>query len=116
MSSGAAPRRLSHVHVQVLDLAAAMQWFRDILDATPEYQDEEMASYRFESGRLVINGGEADDASIVAFRVENCDAAFRDATARGAAVMEPPEDKTYGVRAAYVHGPGRLSVEFEQPL
>jgi predicted enzyme related to lactoylglutathione lyase len=63
---------------------------------------------------LILDRRETDDGSIVAFSVPDCDAAFRDVTARGAAPLEGPEDKPYGVRAAYVRGPGGLSVEFEQ--
>jgi catechol 2,3-dioxygenase-like lactoylglutathione lyase family enzyme len=108
--------RFSHVHVQVRDLDAAVAWFARFLDATPEYQDAEMASFRFDGGRVVVNQNATDDSSILAFRVESCDAAFEAAVAKGAPALEPPEDKSYGVRAAYVRGPGGLLVEFEQPL
>jgi len=114
--TGAAARRLGHVHVRVRDLAAAMSWFREVLGASPVYEDAEMAAYRFDGAGLVLDRRETDDGSIVAFSVPDCDAAFREATQRGAAPLEPPEDKTYGVRAAYVRGPGGLTVEFEQGL
>lgn len=115
MTPDAAPRRLSHVHVRVRDFAAAMSWFREVLGASPVYEDAEMAVYRFDGAGLILDRNESDDGSIVAFRVPDCDAAFRDATQRGAAPLEPPEDKPYGVRSAYVRGPGGLTVEFEQP-
>ena len=35
---------------------------------------------------------------------------------RGAETLEAPEDRAWGVRAAYLRGPGRITFEIEQEL
>lgn len=104
-----------HVHVHVRDLAAAAAWFRDKLGATSAYSDGRMASFRFGAGSVFLDAADEDDRTVVAFRVQDVDAAFRDAVARGAEVAEAPADKPWGVRTAYLKGPGRMTVEFERP-
>jgi uncharacterized glyoxalase superfamily protein PhnB len=104
------------VHVRVRDLAAALRWFAEVLDAAPGYRDAEMAVLEFEGASVILDLRETDDGVTIAFVVDHCDAAFDDAIRRGATAVEPPEDKTYGVRAAYVKGPGAMTIEFEQAL
>ena len=58
----------------------------------------------------------ADALETIGYGSQGCDADFRTLTARGAVVIEPPEDRTWGVRVAYLQGQGRLTIELEQPL
>lgn len=39
-----------------------------------------------------------------------------DGVERGAAVLEPPTNKAWGVRTAYFKGPGELKFEIEGPV
>ena len=60
----------------------------------------------------------APDDSVVTTRFDSkdCDADFRLITSRGAEPIEAPQDRPWGARAAYLRGPGGLTVEIEQLL
>ena len=52
----------------------------------------------------------------VGFDSRNCDADFQRVTSRGGVALEEPTDRPWGVRAAYIQGPGALKFELEQML
>ena len=52
----------------------------------------------------------------IGFESDDCDRDFRAVMERGAVAVEPPNDKPWGARSAYLQGPGRLTFEIEQPL
>ena len=59
------------------------------------------------------------DAKLIArvtlgFDSEDCDADYRTVKGRGAETIEAPQDRPWGARAAYLKGPGGLTVELEQ--
>ena len=60
----------------------------------------------------------APDDSVVTIGLDSkdCDADYRWITSRGAEPIEAPQDRPWGARAAYLRGPGGLTVEIEQLL
>jgi uncharacterized glyoxalase superfamily protein PhnB len=75
-----------------------------------------MSLFIFGSTQLVINDVADDIPSTVAFTSDNCDLDYRDVVARGAVSVSEPKDMPWGVRAAFVQGPGQLTFEIEQTL
>jgi len=69
----------------------------------------------FSGSCLVINGGRGRVATI-GFKSADCDVDFAAIVARSAIVLEPPQNRPYGARVAYLQGPGALKVELEQML
>ena len=89
---------------------------RTIWDAEPVAEDHEMSLFVFGPTQLVINDVEEDIPATVAFTSDDCDRDYRDVIAKGAASVDAPKDMPWGVRAAFVQGPGKLTFEIEQPL
>jgi hypothetical protein len=58
----------------------------------------------------------ADTTATIGFDSQNCDEDFRAVVARGGIALERPTDRPWGVRSAYIQGPGALRFEIEQPL
>ena len=108
--------KINHFHVYVRDLPAASEWFQRVCEAKLGYHDENMASLSLGGVQLLLDKADADSRSTIGFASENCDADFKAATARGAIATEPPTDRPWGVRAAYLRGPGAITVEVEQML
>ncbi len=108
--------QIAHVHVFVKDRPAAVEWLRTIWDAEPVAEDHEMSLFIFGPTQLVVNDVEDDIASTVAFTSDDCDRDYRTVISRGAVGVDEPKDMPWGVRAAFVQGPGRLTFEIEQPL
>ena len=107
---------INHVHVGVRDLPPAVAWIGKIWRAQPDFQNEQMASFRFGSFVLILDRSDQDSPATIGFLTENCDANYKEVVARGAVSLEAPADKPWGVRAAYLQGPGALKFELEQPL
>ena len=106
----------NHVHVFVRDLAGALAWFGRVWAAEPTYQEASMAVLPF--GPIIIVLGEEDEETVttLGYASADCDADFRTVVGRGAVALEEPADRTWGVRVAYVKGPGRITLELEQEL
>jgi hypothetical protein len=64
---------------------------------------------------LILDAAEADSSATIGFESDDCDRDFRAVLERGAVALDPPSNKAWGVRAAYVQGPGRLKFEIEGP-
>ena len=107
---------LNHIHFQVKDLNAAMDWFGTILEVRPGYQDERMASLSFNSMTLIVDSGAVDIPVTLGFESDDCDRDFDAVVKRGAVPIEPPANKPWGVRAAYFKGPGAIKCEIEGPV
>jgi uncharacterized glyoxalase superfamily protein PhnB len=75
-----------------------------------------MSLFAFGDTQLVVNDVEEDVLSTVAFTSTDCDGDFARVVAAGAVAIHEPEDKPWGVRGAFVQGPGKLIFEFEQSL
>lgn len=107
---------VSHVHCQVTDLSGAVRWFGECCDVTPSFRDAHMAVLVFDKFTLILDAAAADSVATIGFNSADCDADLAMMTARGAIVLEPPQDRPYGARVAYVKGPGALKIELEQLL
>ena len=108
--------KASHVHLGVVDLKAALKWFDQVWQLRPTFENETMATLPFGAQSLILDAAAADTAATVAFESQNCDEDFRALMSRGAIALEEPSDRPWGVRCAYVRGPGALRFEIEQPL
>ncbi len=106
----------SHFHVEVRDLTAAVDAFERLWEITPVFENASMATLRFGSIGLLLDQSEHDSKVTLAFESDDCHADFERAVERGAQVLQAPEEKPWGVRAAYLRGPGGITFEIEQVL
>jgi len=107
---------LNHIHLRVRDLKAAVIWFEAVLQAHPGFRNERMATFSFGSFTLILDAAGDDVSATVGFESDDCDRDFRAVIERGAVALEPPTNKDWGVRTAYVKGPGELKFEIEGPV
>ena len=108
--------KINHFHVYVRDLPAATEWFQRVCEAKLGYHDDGMSSLSLGTVQMLLDRSDSDSRSTIGFSTENCDADFAAVIARGAVATEPPSDRPWGVRAAYLRGPGGITVELEQML
>lgn len=106
----------NHIHVFVRDLAGALAWFARVWAAEPTYRQERMAILRFGPILLLLDQGEEETVTTIGYATADCDADFRTVVGRGAEVIEEPADRSWGVRVAYLKGPGHITLELEQEL
>lgn len=104
----------NHFHVFVRDLPGALAWFAQVWAAEPTYRGERMAVLQFGPILLVLDQDEDETVTTIGYATADCDADFRTVVGRGAQVIEEPADRTWGVRVAYLKGPGRITLELEQ--
>ena len=107
---------LNHIHVAVRDLAGALAWLDKVWQLKAEFRNERMATLAFGDFILILDAAEADSPATIGFESDDCDRDFRAVVDRGGIGIEPPSDKPWGARCAYIQGPGRLKFEIEQPL
>lgn len=107
---------LNHIHLRIRDLNAAVIWFEKVLDFHPGFRNEQMPTFSFNSMTLIFDAASDDVSATVGFETDNCDRDFKAVVERGAAVLEPPTNKPWGVRTAYFKGPGELKFEIEGPI
>jgi len=105
----------NHIHLSVRDLRTALNWLDRIWQLKPQFQNDRMATIPFGSFTLILDAAEADSSATIGFESDDCDRDYRAVLERGAVAIEPPSNKAWGVRAAYVQGPGRLRFEIEGP-
>jgi catechol 2,3-dioxygenase-like lactoylglutathione lyase family enzyme len=108
--------RLNHIHVGVRDLPGALDWLDRVWQLKAEFHNDRLATFSFGDFILILDAAESDCPATIGFESENCEEDFRAVVARGAVPIEPPSDRPWGVRCAYIQGPGRLKLEIEQPL
>lgn len=106
---------LNHIHLGVCDLRAALDWLDRVWQLNPQFENDRMATIRFGSFILILDAAEADSSATIGFETDDCDRDFRAVLDRGAVALEPPSNKGWGRRVAYVEGPGRLKFEIEGP-
>ena len=106
----------SHVHINVKDLDSAVRWFESVWEIRPVFQNERMAVISLGSFSVIFDAADEDTRATIAFGSDDCERDFRVVADRGAEVVEGPEKKPWGVVAAYLKGPGALTVEIEQVL
>jgi catechol 2,3-dioxygenase-like lactoylglutathione lyase family enzyme len=108
--------KVGHVHFGVKDLPGALQWMDTVWQLRPVYRDERMAILPFGEFSIIFDASSSDTSATVGFASQNCDDDVRAVKARGGVVLEEPSDRPWGVRAAYIQGPGALKFEIEQML
>lgn len=108
--------RLNHIHVSVRDLPGALEWLARVWQINADFQNERMATLGFGDFILILDSASDDSPATIGFESDDCDRDFRAMIERGATAIEPPGDKPWGVRCAYIQGPGQLKFEIEQPL
>jgi len=108
--------KVSHVHCRVQDLPAAARWFEQVWQVTPVLHNDRMVWLGFGGFGVILDAAPADGVMTLGFDSEDCDADYRTVTGRGAETIEAPQDRPWGARAAYLKGPGGLTVEIEQLL
>jgi predicted enzyme related to lactoylglutathione lyase len=106
----------NHVHVFVRDLAGALAWFARVWTVEPTHREERMAVFQFGPILLVLDQDDEETVTTIGYATADCDADFRTVVGRGAQVIEEPADRSWGVRVAYLKGPGRIILELEQEL
>jgi catechol 2,3-dioxygenase-like lactoylglutathione lyase family enzyme len=107
---------LNHIHVGVRDLRAALDWLDRVWELRPQFQNERMATFPFGAFILILDAAETDSPATIGFESGDCDRDFRAVVERGAVPLEPPSNKAWGARSAYIQGPGQLKFEIEGPL
>ena len=105
-----------HLHLNVRSLTRTLGWIKRIWKTTPVYRDREMAVVPFGPITVIFDRAAKDSPATLAVASRDCDADYRMLLRRGAKPLHPPADRVYGVRSAYVKGPGALTFEIEQPL
>lgn len=108
--------KFSHLHIGAEDLSSALAWFEDVGQLRPTFQNDRMASIPVDGTSLILDLAAEDSVTTIAFETSDCDTAYLALLARGAASVAVPENLSWGVRAAYVQGPGAMTIEIEQPL
>ena len=106
---------LNHIHVGVRNLGEAVAWLDKVWQVKVEFQNERMATLPFGDFILILDAADADSPATIGFESDDCDRDFRAVVERGGIAIEAPSDKPWGVRCAYIQGPGCLKFEIEQP-
>jgi len=107
---------LNHIHLQVRDLTAAVDWLGRVWQVHAGFKNDRLATFSFGSFTLILDAANDDDPATVGFESDDCDRDFQSVAERGATVLEPPANRAWGVRAAYIQGPGALRFEIEGPI
>ncbi|MFQ5352618.1 MAG: VOC family protein [Candidatus Binatia bacterium] len=108
--------QIGHVHVYVSDRPKAVDWLKTVWGTDPIAEDHEMSLFVFGSTQLVVNDVDEDILSTIAFISDDCERDYREAIAKGAVAVHEPQDKPWGVKAAFLEGPGKLIFEIEETL
>jgi predicted enzyme related to lactoylglutathione lyase len=104
------------MHCHMADLSAAVRWFSECCAVTPSFSDGRMAVLVFGPFTLILDAAPTDSVATIGFSSTDCDADFAVIATSGGVVLEPPQDRPYGARVAYLKGPGALKIELEQLL
>ncbi|MEX0674743.1 MAG: VOC family protein [Gaiellaceae bacterium] len=93
--------------LQVPDVRAALEWFRDALGFEVEpYEDGSRYGYAQRGGvHFHLAAPDAGLWSAYVY-VDDVEALHAELAARGAEIVQPPTDKGYGLRDLLVRGPG----------
>jgi uncharacterized glyoxalase superfamily protein PhnB len=107
---------LNHVHCSVCDLRAAIQWLREVWLAEPTFANDRMAVVPFGALTVIFDQSDKDTCATIGFESADCDADYNTVVERGAVPLEPPSNRAWGARSAYLRGPGAITFEIEQVL
>ena len=106
--------RFLGIQGDVHDPGEAARWFAGILKVHPHIDDD---GVRVALGgfHVALCASSTETVGTLGLNGRDCDADYAEVVQRGAEPISPPAGRPWGVRAAYVKGPGALVVEFEQP-
>ena len=107
---------LNHIHLQVQDLRAAVNWFEKVMQVYPGFRNERMATFLLNSMTLILDEGDEDTVATVGFESDDCDRDFQMLLGRGAEALEAPANRPWGIRTSYFKGPGAMKFEIEGPV
>jgi predicted enzyme related to lactoylglutathione lyase len=107
---------VGHIHLGVKDIPSALAWFEKVFHWKPVYHDERMAMLALKPMGIILDKSENDAVATLGFQSKDVDKDYQRLVGRGAVSLEAPNDKPYGVRGAYIKGPGSLKIELEGPL
>lgn len=106
----------NHFHICIRDLETTVGWFERVWQLEPTHKGRTFAVLPFGPVQLVLDVSDQDSLATLGFDSDNCDQDCQAVMERGATVLEPPADRSWGVRVAYIKGPAGLTLEIEQPL
>jgi predicted enzyme related to lactoylglutathione lyase len=107
---------VAHIHLGVKNIPSALAWFEKVFQWKPVFQDERMAILPVKPMGVILDKSENNAVATLSFQSKDVDKDYHRLVGRGAVSLEAPNDKPYGVRGAYVKGPGSLKIELEGPL
>ena len=108
--------QISHVHLYVKDRPKAVRWLKNIWCTAPDEEDHEMSLFSFGSTQIVVNDAKEDIQATIAFGSTDCGQDYEELIKRGALSIEAPREMPWGVKTAFVQGPGMLTIEIEELL
>jgi catechol 2,3-dioxygenase-like lactoylglutathione lyase family enzyme len=108
--------RLTHFHVKVANLPLAIGWFERHCGVRPSFQKTDLAYFTLGAVVLVLEPGEVDTKTTIAFTSDDCDADFAALRDRGVIAISPPASHPWGIRGAYLRGPAGITLELEQRI
>lgn len=108
--------KVSHLHLGFTNLANAVQWMQQVLQADPFYQNDRMAAFAFENIEYVFDLSDSEIETTMAFACDDCEKKFQELVAKGAIVIEVPAEQPWGVKTAYLQGPGKVIIELEEKV
>ena len=108
--------KVSHLHIGFKNLPGAIEWMKAHMKMKPRYQNDFMAVFAHQNLTLVFDQDKKDTALTMAFESKNCDLDVAKIKKTGVKLLEEPQDQPWGVRVAYIQGPGNLVLEIEQIL
>jgi len=108
--------KVSHIHLGFKNLSSAVQWMQQVLQMDPFYQNDHMAAFAFENIEYVFDLSDSETAATMAFACDDCEKKFKELASRGAVAIESPEEQPWGVKTAYLQGPGKVIIELEQKV
>ncbi len=108
--------KIGHIHIGFKNLESAVKWMSQKLGKEPGYSNPNMAAFYFDGINFVFDQSDTDSSVSLAITSESCDTDFESLTIRGAKTIEVPADQLWGVRTAYIEGPGKLIFELEETL
>jgi uncharacterized glyoxalase superfamily protein PhnB len=107
---------LSHLHVGFKDFPAASDWFTRVAGNAPRFRNDKLAYHQFGSVVVVLEQAADDTPVTLAFKSASVDADFARLSGQGVEVIQSPIDQKWGVRSAYLKGPGGVTFELEEPI
>ncbi len=90
--------------LSVKDLDASLRFYRDVLGAEVVRLRSDFAAVQLGPTELFLSSG-AGAPALCCVRVEDADALFAVYRERGAAIVEAPEDRPWGIREFTVRDP-----------